>query len=229
MESATQARGLRVREGRTELEADHLGRTITFLHPAYGPDDYFSVQRGIEKAGLRVPTMAETISLAYSAWQNPNEKYSKEIIQLLKNGWFWGFTGNLYVPNKGVYIQDNPEVKSGIVIMNEQDLVKKLESGDDSVRFVPFGFQNGEISLRELEKNPYVQALVGEEGAEKLGEVTDKYRKKLYLYSFKNVNEPIARVPALSSDWNDLRLNVSGYSGDGYAFGLVGLEERGIK
>ena len=67
------------------------------------------------------------------------------------------------------------------------------------------------MSSLELAKNPYIIALAGEEGADKLAEIADKYRNKPYLYSYESVKEPITRVSALNFDWVlEHRLNVNG-------------------
>ena len=80
--------------------------------------------------------MAQTVSLVHSAF-NSDDKYSKVIKGRMKNKWLWGFTGTLYVPNKGTYVQDNPEIRNGNIFMEESELIKKLEENDISVRFVP--------------------------------------------------------------------------------------------
>ncbi|MBI2671085.1 hypothetical protein HYX18_03870, partial [Candidatus Woesearchaeota archaeon] len=103
----TQNKIMRVKEGRTELTTDHDGRDLTFVVPSYGPNTYAGVRDLIEKDGLKTPTMAETASLVCTAF-NSDDKYSNEIKQLMKDRWLWAFTGTLYVPNKGAYIQDNP-------------------------------------------------------------------------------------------------------------------------
>ena len=142
----------------------------------------------------------------------------------MKDGRLWAFTGSLYFP-KGAYVQNNPETRDGMPFMEESDLIKRLEANDTSVRFVPFGYETREMTSLKLAKNPYVIALAGEEGAEKLAEVADKHKKHMpCLSSFDSVDKPLTRVSVLSSVWNfgrrlfvgDYRGNVSG----GYAFGV---------
>ncbi|MBU1203772.1 MAG: hypothetical protein KKG60_01755 [Nanoarchaeota archaeon] len=224
MQNKDTNKGLQVREGRTELMVPHQDGKITLVHPAYGPNTYFGVHKSISEANLSVPTMAETASLVYAAWQNPEERYSKEIIRLLKDSWLWGFTGNLYVPGDGVYIQDNPKIKDGKVIMEKSKLVEALEKQDKTVRFVPFGFKTGKQTSLELSKNHYVVALVGEQGADKLAQVADKYKNKACVWSFSSIDNEVIRVSALDSDWDGRRLDVDGDGfgggGDGYAFGV---------
>ena len=207
-----------------KLTASHNGRDLTFMHPNYGPNTYANVKADIEKDNLRPAIMAETASLVHTAF-NSIDKYSVEIKDLMRDRYLWIFTGILYVPNKGAYLQDAPKTRNGMLFMDESDLIKRLESGDSSVRHVPFGYKTESMSPLELGKNPYVIALAGEEGAEKLAQMADKHKRKPYLWSFESVSEPLTRVSALCSDWGlDDWLDVSGYylggNGDGCAFGV---------
>ena len=111
------------------------------------------------------------------------------------------FTGTLYVPDKGAYVQDNPQIKDGMPFMVESELVKKLEDNDPTVRHAPFGFKTRAMTPIQLARNPYVIALAGEEGAEKLAQVANKHKKKSYLWSFNSVDSPIIRVSAFGSSW----------------------------
>lgn len=222
----SQSKGIRAEVGYTKLYVPHLDNELTFIHPAKGPNTYLNVNSQILESNLKTPTMSENASLIYSAWQNPKDKYSSEIIEKLRSNWLWSFNGILYVQNEGAYIQDSPEVKEGKVSINKSDLVKKLESKDSTARFVPFGYKIGKQTPKELEKNPFVQALAGEEGAEKLAEVASKYKANPYVWSFENVDENIIRIASLLSGrlLGSDRLGVGGddWDGgdDGCAFGV---------
>ena len=218
--------------GQTLITVPHQGKTITFVYQRYGPGNYFDVKNSIEKAGLITPTMAELISLVHPIFMSWKEE--PEFLEIkkhiLKNGWLFGWTGNLAIPKKGVYIQDRPETKSREVLMDEPSLIKKLEAKDITVRFVPFGFYTGEIEsrfYRALEKNSYVRALAGEEGAEKLADIVDKFEFKPYLFGFNSVDKPTKTVSTLISYWcsNTIRLDISGYFDgcckEGPAFGIL--------
>jgi len=218
-------KGLNIREGRTYLDTHSSKGTVSFVAPAFGHSAYAKVGQQITEAGLVLPTMEQTASLVYDAWQNPDEKYSKDIIRKLRTNWLWGFNGLLYVPNEGVYIQDRPDIQNGKVVMNQEDLVKKIESNDESVRFVPFGFKRDSQSSLELAKNPFIQALAGEEGADKLASVADKYNLKPFVWTLDNVDNPTIRVASLGSGrglggWLDVDGDdwVGNYGG--YAFGV---------
>ncbi len=220
---------LRIKQGKTELTVDHRGEDLTFMHPSYGPGTYTNVKELIEKDNLEPPTMAQTASLVHTAF-NSDDEYSKEIKEIMKSKWLWAFTGTLYIPNKGAYIEENPQVKNGMPYMDQGELERKLEANDPGVRFVPFGFKTGTMSPINLSKNAYVIALAGEEGAEKLAEVSDEYGINPHLYSFTLVNEPLTRVSALLSGWFlDHRLYVNGDNHGGWGSRAVGGRVAEIK
>ena len=56
--------------------------------------------------------MAQTASLVNTAF-NSDDKYSQEIRRLMKSNWLWGFTGVLYVPKKGKFLQPFEEIYTG--------------------------------------------------------------------------------------------------------------------
>ena len=111
----------------------------------------------------------------------------------------WAFTGTLYVPKEGAFIQDDPEIRDGMLFMDKDGLEQKLNAKDPSVRHVPFGYKVGEMSPLELAKNPYAIGLAGEEGAEQLARIADKYSSRPYLWSFESVGGNETRVSALNS------------------------------
>jgi len=218
MTNTNQNKTFRVREGfpgqSTKLTVDHLGRNlITFVHPSYGRDTYANVGLQIEQADLIRPTMSQITSLAHASCntnypiegrltteEERQERYAKEIKQMMWDALNLGFTGSHYVPNKGAYIQDDPQIRNGMPFMEESELVRKLEANDPSVRFVPFGFRVGKMTPAQLAENEYIRGLVGDEGAEKLAEMASKHRNDPVLYSFESVNEPSTRVSALRFD-----------------------------
>ena len=222
-QAPTRYQGLKVEEQRTKLSAPYNGGELTFLHPPYGSNTYANVGLAIEQDNLKRPTMAETASLVHAAFNSDN-KYSTEIGDIIRQAWLWAFTGTLYVPNEGAFIQDDPEIRDGMPFMDRGSLEQRINAKDPSVRHVPFGYKVGEMSPLELAKNPYVIGLAGEEGAEQLARVADKYSDKPYLWSFESVDGNVIRVSALNSGDLDRRLSVGGdLHGDdwvGRAFGV---------
>ncbi|MBX4196350.1 hypothetical protein KW805_02065 [Candidatus Pacearchaeota archaeon] len=201
---------------------------ISFIHPAHGPNTYGNVMTSISKAGLMQPTFAQKMHLVYAAQQNPEEKYPADFLDLTKNTIYWASNGLLYVPKVGVYIQDRPSIEKNRVSMNKNDLVKKLESKDSGIRFVPFGFKTGELFPSDLAKHPLVLALAnGEENAEIVARVAEKFIIKRghtpRLYSLESVDEPTLRVASLGWDFGGTSFLLGGL-GDispyGRAFGV---------
>jgi len=228
--------GLRVEEEATlliERTADklivpHQDTKLTFIHPHHGPGTYAEVNDSIESAGLERPTVEQTASLVYRAFHS-DDSYSNGIKDLMKTNWLWAFTGNLWVPD-GVYIQNNPPIVDGKVQM-EQSALEELADTDPNIRFVPFGFKTEEMPPAELAQNPYVIALAGPEGAEKLAKVAEKHQKDPYVWVLTNPTQPQTRVSVVDSNGVDRRLGVDGYgrgnSRVGCAFGVYNSAESG--
>ena len=224
---------MKAQVGKTYLTGiPHNGSTISFQHPAFR-GTYGSVAGQIDKEGLQRPTSPETASLVYDAFQNPKGEYESEIVNILRNNWFWEFTGNLYLPksddevNNGVIIEQNPQIVKGKLSMDKQSLVKRLQDGDQSVKFVPFGFKIDEQSVFYLMKNPYIIAKYGEEGAEKIAEVASKYQRISRLWSFNYVDTETPRLSALGGLVVGGGLHVYGdiWYGDGVSRAFGELKE----
>ena len=229
----------------------HEKGELSFQHPAF-KGTYGNVAKAIDKVGLKRPNSFETASLVYNAFQNKDGKYESEIISILKNNWLWEFTGNLYLPksngptgvsqrddfikpssgeeiNNGVILDldsQNLKFENGKLVMDKNSLIKKLQSNDPLVKFVSFDYKIEKQSSLELSKNLYIVARYGEEGAEKIAKVADKYSNIPYVRSFNSVNEEKVRMSGLDRDWDfGDRLYVDGDSWDdgnqGHAFGVV--------
>ena len=140
----------------------------------------------------------------------------------MEHKWLWTFTGTLFTP-KGAYIQDDPEIRDGILFMDRSDLEKKINAKDPGVRHVPFGYKVGEISPSELAENPYVIALAGKEGVEKLAQVADKHLLKPRLWSFIPGIESLTEGSALFSRHTGRKFEVYGDTeyAVGHTFGLL--------
>ena len=196
-----------------QLTVKHLGKDLTFVYPPTSLGNYADTQRVIEEAGFLPPTMAQTASLVHAAFSLKG-KYGEEIRKLMKDSWLWAYTGTLTVPNQGLYIQDHPLIVDGMPNISSDDLERRV--GEEELRFVPFGFRMGEMPPSDLAENSYVQALAGQEGAEKLAKVAGEYPKNSFLWALTDTDRPQTRVSVLYSDWGDGRLDVDGDDrGDG--------------
>ena len=219
----------------TKLIVPHEDGETVFLHPAF-KGTLSQLAKQIDSFGLvklSRPTSRQTISLVDDAWQNPNGKYEKEIIDILKDFLLYEFTGILYVKKQGkkdelcngVFFEDNPQIKNGMFIMNRQSLTSKLQSAktiktssvdilvsaDKTIRYAPFGFKTEELSSSDLAKNAFSIGKYLEEGAEKAARVSGKYKLgPLLLLSELNDNQELIKVPTLSSDFCGPGLCVGG-------------------
>jgi hypothetical protein len=226
----------RLERQETKIRVPHRGGELTVIHP-FLRGNYFNLAKKIDDRGLKRPTMAETASLVKYGYANSDD-IAENIRETMKSNYFYTFNGILYTPN-GVLFQDNPEFPEDAqtandLSMNEQDLISRLgskeEKGivfseDGKTRFLKgYDFKREYQTHNELSKNPFVVALAGEEGAEKLAYIASQHKEKPYLYALEPVKEPVKRVAALDSDWDGGRLDVIGdYQGvnvDWCSFGV---------
>jgi len=207
----------------TENKRNYLeiGNGKQFLHPAfYG--NLAQLVSAIDGAGLKRPNSEDVADLVYDAFQDKNEKYSAEIIKILEDLFLREFTGNLYLPKRdgeevhnGVIVESNPSIIKGRTIMDKNSLIKRLQSNDPLVKFVPFGFKTGELPKKGFGKNDYNIARYGEERADKIEQVASQYKFDPVLNVFNSVDKEIVRGSALDSNGyiGGVRLYVDGYWG----------------
>mgnify|MGYP003964002525 CR=1 FL=1 len=190
---------------------------------------YNEFEDKLNEKDLKIPTSPQTISLFYSAFQNIKGEWEFPVSQNLSY-LNWESTGNLYLPksneevNNGVILEINPLVDGRGLKMNKSKLIKRLQDNDPLVRFVPFGFKIGDQSWKELEKNPYVQARYGEEGAERMAKLASSYSTPR-LNSFNSISKETRKLSGLSSThwFGTSYLNLSGNLSKldkGYAHGI---------
>ena len=118
-----------------------------------------------------------------------------------------GFNGSIVLQEEegkfknGIIVYDYPEIKDGQLVADKSSLIEKLLEGDELlshghpiftskdnlVRFVPFEFEK-EPSYSELQKHPYVLAVCGKEGSEKLSWIASKYQRNPTIYIENNEN-----------------------------------------
>lgn len=215
----------RIRTGRIEIDFPYQGKILTAVHPFYGPANSLNLLRQIRDSGFREPASLELASFVYEYFDG-QEPQALEVNKIMKDNYFRGFTGILYLPQeKTAHFIDNPEFDENSFV-NRDNLLKRLS---ESRAQVPFEhLRQGPVSWRDVGKHPYFVAWAGgEDGAEKLAELASKHpRQEAYVWvpDVSNLKEPTARVAGLGSDWDDVRLYV-GSGGHGiegsFAFGVL--------
>jgi len=187
------------------LTVPHEGGEICFQHPIF-KGIYASVAEQIDNNGLQRPNSPQIASLAYDAFQNPNKKYQKEIIKILKENLIYEYTGNLYLPksnaeiNNGVILEINPVIEDRRLSMDKPSLIKMLDMDILKGKFVPFGYKIGEQTWQELEKNAYIIARYGEKGASKIAEIASMFKLNPRLLSFDSIEREKITMSSLGSD-----------------------------
>lgn len=226
----------RIERGRVEMWVPHNGGEVAFAYPSAGPNTYRNVGSQILKAGQQVPTGDYTSSLLHSAYCSDatNEPEFVNVRDVMKRNWLWVFNRNLWTPT-GVYVLQDKDATGRSKPLNIRDLEKILKGGKDisgirfsrdgRARFAPKGsYTLGNHTSESLAKDGFIIASNGLEGAEKLGEVSDKLRGNPVTYGV-NIQEgqtPEQRVSAVGGYY--VRL---GFCGDwvdydfGHAFGVL--------
>ncbi len=233
----------RIERGVTKIIVPHKGKEASFVHPSQGPHNYQTVGRGVLARGLNVPNGDYTASLLHAAYCSDaqNEPEFNEIRDNMTNKLLWVFDRNLWTP-EGVYVVYDKDAKGLSEPLRVNDLEKELKgvrkrdgikfSSDGKVRFAPKDtYVLGEHTSESLAKDGFVRVSYGEEGAEKLGEVSAskhfKYKPRTFGVNVNEGEEPILRVASLDSYRGFGRgwLVVNGYGWSdgsfGYAFGVL--------
>ena len=198
---------------------------LKFSSQKIGPMNFNDLRNADYGEGFRMPTIGEAIPLIYTSLENKDYTTAKKVIKTLKQNWITGNTGILYTP-EGMFVQDNPSIKNGKIVMNANQLEKKLGSfeekgvvfsDDKSIRFTNYDFQIEFQSSLQLAKNKGVIAYAGgEEKAEQLAEASEYFKIKPYFFALKNVNSPQTRVADLGSDYFGSGLGVDANDSEGF-------------
>ncbi len=223
----------RIRVGRTEMDFPHKGKILTAVHPFYGPANSLNLLRRIRGSsenptGYREPTTSELVSFVHEYFSG-NEPQAREVNQIMKDRYFRGFTGILYLPKERIaHFIDNPEFDENSVV-DRGGLLKRLAESRAQVSFEHL--RQGPVSWKEVGKHPYFVAWAGgEEGAEKLAELASKHPDKkahIWVPDLSSLKTPEAGVAGLGSDGDlgDDGLDVVSYDrgSDEYccAFGVL--------
>lgn len=169
-----------------EMKVPHNGSYLGFIRPESG--NYIELKKKLKDRVLRMPTLSELVSLVHFCTDNPDFKPANRVTYDIANKDFPSMLADtgFIRGDKGVYIQDSPDAdtsRCGYLKMKESELVKKIEAGKKNVRFVPF--PNGEKrfyipkTYAQISKHPLLIGAAGEEGAEKIAKISEKYGKGL--------------------------------------------------
>ncbi len=234
-----EAKTYEVRRGRTEIEVPGRDGNIIFVHPSQGPHNYPTVGKGILARGLTLPIAEQTAYLLHAAYCGPEDFKEREEITkirdlIMKNRWLWSFDQNLWT-SKGVYVVSDPEAIGVSQPLDQEDLERKLSespagspilySSDGTIRFAPKGsYSIGEHTKESLAKDGFVVASFGQEGAERLAEVSEEFKDppKTWGLDIQEGKSPVQRVTALDGYYGGLCVGGDCRVDDwgGHAFGV---------
>ena len=224
----------RVERGMTKLYIPYNNKEIIFLYPAVGPQTYQEVGKEILGKGQKVPHGDFSASLAYAAYCMPDierEPEIQHIRKIIKGQWLWVYNNNGWT-DKGVYVVQDEKAEGRSKPLYCKDLEKRLRDGkeidgvrfsaDGTVRFAPKEtYQLGEHTSESFAKDGFVRASVGSEGAEKLAEVSTKFKDNPMTWGLdiEERQDPEMRVSVLADygGWLGLGGGFGGGSG-GCAF-----------
>lgn len=211
----------RIERGATKIYVPHEGGEIVFAYPSVGPGDYISVGKEILSRGQKVPTGSPTASLLHSAYCSDfaNEPEFQNVRDIMQKRWLWVFNGNLWTP-EGVYVVHDLDADGRSQSLNEKELEEIVSRGKE-INGVVFGdganfarkgtYRLGEQDSHSLAKNGFVIASYGKEGADKLAEVSSKFKKNPFVYGLDKGQKAKQTLSALGRDWVfGIRLDVSG-------------------
>lgn len=218
-----------------KITVEHEGKEITFIdfeqNKLYG--NYIETANKIKKAGLRCPTFGETASLIYHGWKNEDKPEGKRILEILDDGGFWAFTGNLFMPYipdvkelSRAIVQDNPIIEDGKIIMDKSLLLTKIKEKDPSVRLVtPYcRARSGQQSFNSILENSYCITLAGKEGVNKLASVGAGRRYlEAHVSLPQNIGKEFITGSRISSWWEQLMLGSAEpyYNHSALSFGIL--------
>lgn len=225
----------------TRITVPYLDETITSAHPFSGPDKYRSTGRNILGNKQSLADGEQTAYLLHAAYCGPEEfREQKELIEfrdsIMRRNYLWIFNRNLW-NSKGVYVVFDPKAIGLSENLSIKELEKSLEGGrelsngirfsnDESTAFAPKeSYKLGDHTPESFAQDGFVIATFKEKGAEKIGEVSKKFRynPKTWGLEIKKDQNPEQRVLAVDGNYGRLGLGdyFRGYGRGGFAFGVL--------
>jgi hypothetical protein len=92
------------KKGMTELIVPHHENELVFKHPHYGPAKSTDLAELIEEDNLKLPSMDQTVSLAFEANRSKN-KYGLRVKKSFNKQHIINYTHLLFIQN-GIFIED---------------------------------------------------------------------------------------------------------------------------
>ena len=231
----------------SKLWVSHNDQELGFAYPSFGPGDYQTVNRELLENGLEVPTEEYIISLIHTAYydskvsEEPEFKNIKDLIghRFICNLWLWIFNQNLWT-SEGVYVVQDLDATRINQTLDVNELEEKLKNADKSkdglrisqdgkVRFAPTGsYRLGRHTSESLVKDGFVRASYGEQGAEKIGEVSTKIKSDPFIKGNPFIMGPDMQKEKLIQTSSGFKkehgmLFIDGYCSGygGHAFGVI--------
>lgn len=210
-----------VERGETKLWASNGNGKVAFAYP-FVDGNYNAAGKRILDRKQMVPTGDFIPSLLYSAYcveKVFNESEFREIRNDLKGNWLWVYNRYLWT-FWGVYVVQD----SGVVGLTENLDEKKLEeelkggreikgadvrvSSNGRVRFAPKGsYRLGENNHNEFARSGLLIASCNEDGAEKLGEISSKFKFRPFVKGVEIIDEGISKRTVSAIYGHGKRLN----------------------
>ena len=134
---------------------EHEGKELVYTIPVYTGSSH-SIQNSVAQNRLRLPTIAELVSIIHNSYIS-KDKHSRKVMRLLRGSFqldygktFVSSTGVYTIPKKGVYFQDYcPFGEDGLPVMNLSDLEDKFKEDCSSIKFIPGLVEKYPISFHE--------------------------------------------------------------------------------
>jgi hypothetical protein len=210
---------------KTAMEFPHQGRSLTAIHPFFGPANSKTLLEELGREKYSEPTLPELASFIHHYYHGFAE--AGEVNEIMRTKYFVGYTGIIYLPQeKEICFIDYPAFDRGSVV-DIDDLITRMRFREIRAKVSLENIESGSLPWNKIAGNPLFIALCGEEGAEKIAEIASRHpdqRGFIFVPEFSNFTSPQARIPLVYS-YNDGRsltvtLNGSGNGINGYTPGL---------
>lgn len=238
-------------EERPNIERNILvpfGRKKILFSEIVQPGTYCRTGNAIAQKGYQIPTgdltsiLIPYCFLADSVKSKESQReFAKHVKNILNRGILYVYNRNIWT-SEGVYVVQDEKVEGCSAKFDLSELEESIikggfspESGvrfslDGKVRFAPKqSYQLGSHSLESWEKDGYVVASLGIEGAKKFGKIASmfEFSQKTHGLEIQKGQKPVQRVTSLNSEGGLIGTTLNDEndgSSKGYAFGARELK-----